>query len=74
MPFLRITGRHLFYVENNTNERRYLLLYPNKPIASIAQDIGFDDHSYFATCFRREFGLPPRAFKSTAAGQFLLSR
>jgi len=52
----------------------YPLLYSNKPITSIAQDIGFDDHSYFATCFRREFGLPPRAFKSTAAGQFLLSR
>ncbi|WP_159566094.1 helix-turn-helix domain-containing protein [Budvicia diplopodorum] len=43
----------------------YQLLYTNKAITSIAQDNGFDDHSYFTTCFRREFGVPPRAVKLT---------
>ncbi|MGL4723386.1 MAG: helix-turn-helix domain-containing protein [Scandinavium sp.] len=49
----------------------YQLLYTNKAITSVAQDCGFDDHSWFATCFRKEFGVPPRNVKvqGSAYGQ-----
>lgn len=41
----------------------YQLLYSNKAITSVAQDCGFDDHSWFTTCFRKEFGVTPRNVK-----------
>lgn len=47
----------------------YQLIYTDKTITSVAQDNGFDDHSYFTTCFRREFGMPPRVVKLKGVSQ-----
>lgn len=33
------------------------------PITAVAHAVGFDDLSYFAKCFREEFGITPRAYK-----------
>ena len=35
----------------------------NQPIASIAQQLGFADQRYFATCFKRLLGVTPSAFR-----------
>lgn len=43
----------------------YQLLYTNKTVTSIAQANGFDDHSYFTTCFKKEFSVPPRSIQLT---------
>ena len=49
-------------------ERAAELLAARRPIAnveSIAQECGFASAEYFSRAFRREFGLSPRAYRST---------
>ena len=38
----------------------YQLKYTNNSISLIAQNNGFDDQSYFTTCFKKEFNFTPR--------------
>ncbi|MDG2954171.1 HTH-type transcriptional activator RhaS [Bisgaard Taxon 10/6] len=41
----------------------YQLRYTEKPITDIALDCGFNDGSYFSTCFKHEFGLSPKTLR-----------
>jgi AraC-like DNA-binding protein len=40
-----------------------LLCRSNAPLASIAQDVGYQTDTAFSRAFRREFGLPPAAWR-----------
>ncbi|WP_165773153.1 HTH-type transcriptional activator RhaS [Conservatibacter flavescens] len=44
-------------------EAYYQILYTDKAITDIAYDCGFNDSSYFSTCFKREFRLSPRELR-----------
>ncbi|SED16252.1 transcriptional regulator, AraC family [Beijerinckia sp. 28-YEA-48] len=56
------------YVLRRRLERAVLLLQsseaPQRPISSIAFDVGFDDLSYFNRTFRRRFGSSPREIRA----------
>lgn len=41
----------------------YQLLYTNESVISVAMANGFEDQSYFATCFKKEFGVSPRTIQ-----------
>jgi AraC-like DNA-binding protein len=43
------------------------LLATRKPIAQIIYDVGFNDVSYFYTCFRDTFRCTPRQWRLRAA-------
>jgi PAS domain S-box-containing protein len=43
-----------------------LLTETQDPIAIIALDCGFYDHSHFSKCFRKAYGQTPRAFRRAA--------
>lgn len=47
-----------------TLEARRLLLYSDRPAASVAYHLSFDDPSYFSRFFRRETGLTPARFRA----------
>ena len=40
-----------------------LLCRSNAPLASIAQDVGYQTDTAFSRAFRREFGAPPAAWR-----------
>jgi AraC-like DNA-binding protein len=40
-----------------------------RPIAEIAVNNGFPNQSFFATCFKKEFGVSPRSVRATARPQ-----
>ena len=42
---------------------RNYLLDTDKTIQEIAELVGYDYHSHFATAFRRKFGLSPREYR-----------
>lgn len=42
--------------------------FANRPVSSIAYDVGFGDLSYFNRCFRRAYGVTPTDVRSGEAG------
>ncbi|MDY4479136.1 MAG: HTH-type transcriptional activator RhaS [[Pasteurella] aerogenes] len=42
----------------------YQLRYTDKPIIDIALDCGFNDSSYFSTCFKNEFNVSPKTLRA----------
>ena len=48
-------------------EARRLLLHTDCPVVSIADQLGFDDQSYFARAFRRVAGCSPSEFRHRIA-------
>ncbi|WP_081299651.1 HTH-type transcriptional activator RhaS [Gilliamella sp. wkB112] len=40
------------------------LIYTNKSVTAIAQESGFNDSAYFATCFKQEFNLTPQTLRN----------
>jgi AraC-like DNA-binding protein len=44
-----------------------LLAYTELPIASVAQDVGFSDQSYFGEVFRNLMNCTPREYRQQAA-------
>ncbi|WP_090656138.1 AraC family transcriptional regulator [Basfia succiniciproducens] len=41
----------------------YQLKYTEKNIINIAYDCGFNDSSYFSTCFKNEYSIAPRELR-----------
>ena len=46
-----------------------LLVRSNAPLASIANDVGYQTDTAFSRAFRREFGAPPAAWRRNQAAQ-----
>jgi AraC family transcriptional regulator, transcriptional activator of pobA len=44
-------------------EAKRLLFYTDNTIKQIADDLGFEDHTYFSRVFARAEGMPPQAFR-----------
>lgn len=44
-------------------EAKRLLFYTDNTIKQIADDLGFEDHTYFSRVFNRAEGMPPLAFR-----------
>ncbi|MRG48013.1 helix-turn-helix domain-containing protein [Chitinophaga sp. SYP-B3965] len=44
-------------------EAKRLLFYTDNTIKQIADDLGFEDHTYFSRVFNRSEGMPPLAFR-----------
>ncbi|WP_369809177.1 helix-turn-helix domain-containing protein [Oceanicoccus sp. KOV_DT_Chl] len=40
-----------------------LLAHSNKPINTIADQVGYSDPLYFTRCFRRQMGSSPRQYR-----------
>jgi AraC-like DNA-binding protein/mannose-6-phosphate isomerase-like protein (cupin superfamily) len=63
--FKRVTGLSFMkYLNHYRVERSQLLLVnTDEPMASISQEMGFCDQSYFGTVFRRLVGMTPAAYR-----------
>jgi AraC-like DNA-binding protein len=46
-----------------------LLCRSNAPLASIAQDVGYQTDTAFSRAFRREYGAPPAAWRRIQAAR-----
>lgn len=46
-----------------------LLIRSDAPLASIAQDVGYQTDTAFSRAFRREFGSPPAAWRRSRAAR-----
>jgi AraC family transcriptional regulator, transcriptional activator of pobA len=44
-------------------EAKRLLFYTDNTVKQIADDLGFEDHTYFSRVFNRAEGMPPLAFR-----------
>jgi len=59
----RLIRRHLLV------EARRRLRYDDAPAAQVADDLGFDDPSYFTRFFTRETGSTPTAYRASIRGK-----
>jgi len=40
----------------------------DRPLASVAEDVGYESEAAFNRAFKREFGMPPATWRRNAAG------
>lgn len=68
--FLRATGMApLEYVHNlRVEEAKYLLETTMAPVEAIANQVGYEEASFFGRLFRRRVGLTPAAYRRRFAG------
>jgi AraC-like DNA-binding protein len=50
-------------------EAERLLLATDENISAIASCLGFATPAYFAECFRKRYGMPPRVFRERYRNQ-----
>ena len=65
--FKQATGFHLhtYAMYLRIDRAKQLLSGTNKPLVTIALELGFSDQSHFSNVFRRFAGIPPRAYRAT---------
>ena len=51
--------------EIRLNQAKFLLEHSERSIHQISTDCGFQNYTYFATCFKRATGMTPNEFRST---------
>ncbi len=56
-------GIHRYITKNKISLARKMLA-EGKPVASIAEELGFSSSNYFSTVFKREMGISPLEYKS----------
>jgi YesN/AraC family two-component response regulator len=63
--FKQQTGMNFvrFMVRNRLQHSQTLLLKTDKKINDIAEEIGYTDHRYFRSLFKKEFGLTPSEYR-----------
>jgi len=47
---------------------RYLLQETQKPISQIAEELGYENSSYFSKLFRKTYGVTPHELREGAEG------
>jgi AraC family L-rhamnose operon transcriptional activator RhaR len=68
--FVRLFKKHtglspMAYLNHQRAERAAnLLVETQKPIAEIAQEVGWADQNYFARCFKSHFGMSGKVYRS----------
>jgi AraC family transcriptional activator of pobA len=62
----RKTGRTVqdWITERRMSEARRLLVETDLPLGEVGRRVGYPDGGYFARVFRREHGVPPRAWRA----------
>jgi AraC-like DNA-binding protein len=50
-------------VERILLEAKRMLILKDSPISTIAEDLGYEDHSYFIRMFRKNLGISPKEFQ-----------
>lgn len=63
--FLNHTGTtiHQYILSMRINEAKKLLLNTNMPLNTIAEKVGFNNHTYFSSYFKRAENMTPRMFR-----------
>jgi len=51
--------------EIRLNQAKFLLEHSDRSVHQISADCGFQNYTYFATCFKRATGMTPNEFRST---------
>lgn len=67
--FIRGTGQSPVRFLNalRINNARRLLLNSALPVSAVARAVGFADSNYFSSCFRKQVGCTPSAFREAAS-------
>ena len=73
--FKRSTGLtpHQYILRARLEQARQLLMTTARPMADVAQRVGFYDQSHFTSHFKRVFGITPKLFRSQAVSSMVLS-
>lgn len=64
--FKKTTGQTLIHALTNIRigrARQQLILYPDKKIAAIARECGYESPAYFGKIFKREVGMTPDQYR-----------
>ena len=54
-------------IEMRLQQAKLQLTYTTKPIGKISQDSGFQNYSYFSTCFKQACGMTPSEYRDLTA-------
>ena len=54
-------------IEMRLQQAKLQLTYTNKPIGKICHDSGFQNYSYFSTCFKEACGMTPSQYREMTA-------
>ena len=54
---------HQFVMAHRIERAKQLLTQPDRAIADIAQQVGFQNQSYFTTVFRKHTGVTPKVYR-----------
>jgi AraC-like DNA-binding protein len=58
-----------YLMQYRLEQAKRLLLQTDLPIARIAEEVGFQQPAYFASCFGKHEGLTPRQYRQRFSGQ-----
>ena len=59
------TSIHSYLIDLRISEAKRLLLNSDIPVTQIAETVGFQNHSYFSSCFLKRVGIQPSRYRDT---------
>ena len=61
--------QYLIYLRIN-EAKKLLLKYPERPVAEIGKQVGYDDPYYFSRIFKKQTGISPSSYHAERGGEF----
>ena len=61
--------QYLIYLRIN-EAKKLLLKYPERPVAEIGKQVGYDDPYYFSRIFKKQTGISPSSYHAEQGGGF----
>ena len=61
--------QYLIYLRIN-EAKKLLLKYPERPVAEIGKQVGYDDPYYFSRIFKKQTGISPSSYYAERGGEF----